>query len=49
MADTADILASALEAHQAGQREAAEGLYRQVLAENPADLEGANAVRVKAH
>ncbi len=37
MTDTAEILASALEAHQAGRHEAAESLYRQVLAENPAD------------
>jgi tetratricopeptide (TPR) repeat protein len=37
MTDTAEILASALEAHQAGRREEAETLYRQVLAENPAD------------
>ena len=35
MTDSAEILASALEAHQAGQREAAEALYRQVLAAEP--------------
>ena len=37
MTDTAESLASALEAHQGGHREAAEALYRQVLAEEPAN------------
>ncbi len=37
MTDTAEVLASALEAHQAGQRETAEALYRQVLAAEPAN------------
>jgi len=37
MTDTAESLASALEAHQAGQRETAEALYRQVLAAEPAN------------